>query len=103
RTLEQLQRGIDAELATLTDQGPTADEMERGRAQTEAQFIYRLPTLVGFGGKADQVNAYAVFVNDPGYFEHDLARYAGITADDLHRALRKYIRTDNRVSLSVVP
>jgi len=103
RTLEQLQRGIDAELATLTDQGPTADEMERGYAQTEAQFIYRLQTLGGFGGKADQLNAYSVFVNDPGYFEHDLARYAGITADDLHRALRKYIRTDNRVALSVVP
>jgi zinc protease len=103
RTLEQLQQGIDAELATLTEHGPTADEIERGRAQTEAQFIYRLQTLGGFGGKADQLNAYSVFVNDPGYFEHDLARYASITADDLHRAVRKYIRTDNRVALSVVP
>jgi zinc protease len=103
RTLEQLQQGIDAELAKLTEEGPTPDEIERGHAQTEAQFMYRLQTLGGFGGKADQLNAYSVFVNDPGYFEKDLARYAGITGDDLHRAVRKYIRTDNRVALSVVP
>jgi CubicO group peptidase (beta-lactamase class C family) len=33
----------------------------------------------------------------------DLARYAGITQQDLHRAVRKYLRTDNRVVVSVVP
>jgi hypothetical protein len=39
--------------------------MQRGHAQVEAQFVYRLQTLGGFGGKADQLNAYSVFVNDP--------------------------------------
>ena len=59
--------------------------MQRGHAQVEAQFVYRLQTLGGFGGKADQLNAYSVFLNDPGYFERDLARYAGVTQQDLHR------------------
>ena len=77
--------------------------MQRGHAQIEAQFVYRLQTLGGFGGKADQLNAYSVFVDDPGYFERDLARYAGVTQQDLHRAVRKYLRTDNRVVVSVVP
>jgi zinc protease len=102
-TLEQVQQAIDDELAKLSEQGPTEDEMVRGHAQIEAQFVYRLQTLGGFGGKADQLNAYSVFVNDPGYFERDLARYASVTADDLHRAVRKYLRQDNRVALSVVP
>jgi zinc protease len=102
-TLEAVQQAIDAELDRLQDEGPTADEIERGRAQTEAQFMYRLQTLGGFGGKADQLNAYAVFLDDPGFFERDLARYASITADDLHRAVRKYVRKDKRVALSVVP
>ena len=53
--------------------GPTADELERGLAQTEAQFIYRLQTIGGFGGKADQLNAYNVFAGDPGYFDRDRA------------------------------
>jgi zinc protease len=102
-TLEELQQAIDDELAKLVADGPTPDEMERGHAQVEAQFVYRLQTLGGFGGKADQLNAYSVFLNDPAYFERDLARYESVTADDLHRAARKYLRTDNRVALSVVP
>jgi zinc protease len=102
-TLEELQLAIDDELANLLADGPTADEMERGHAQVEAQFVYRLQTLGGFGGKADQLNAYSVFLNDPAYFERDLARYESVTADDLHRVARKYLRTDNRVALSVVP
>ncbi len=102
-TLIELQQGIDEELARLAIEGPTADEMERGHAQVEAQFVYRLQTLGGFGGKADQLNAYSVFLNDPSYFERDLARYDNVTAGDLHRAARKYLRTDNRIALSVVP
>jgi zinc protease len=102
-TLEELQLAIDDELAKLLADGPTADEMERGHAQVEAQFVYRLQTLGGFGGKADQLNAYSVFLNDPGYFERDLARYESVTAEDLHRVARQYLRTDNRVALSVVP
>ena len=38
-------------------EGATAEEMERSHAQVEAQFVYRLQTLGGFGGKADQLNA----------------------------------------------
>ena len=102
-SLLELHQAIDEELARLTEEGPTEDEMRRGHAQIEAQFVYRLQTLGGFGGKADQLNAYSVFVNDPGYFERDLARYAGVTHDDLHRAVRKYLNPENRVVMSVVP
>ena len=103
RSLIELHEAIDDELARLTEDGPTEDEMRRGHAQVEAQFVYRLQTLGGFGGKADQLNAYSVFVDDPGYFERDLERYAGVTQEDLHGAVRKYLRRDNRVVVSVVP
>ena len=102
-SLPELQEAIDSELAKLADEGPTEDEMQRGHAQVEAQFVYRLQTLGGFGGKADQLNAYSVFLNDPGYFERDLARYAGITRHDLHGAVLRYLRPENRVVMSVVP
>ena len=94
---------VDTELQRAADDGPSVAEIERARSQTEAHFMYRLQTVGGFGGKSDQLNAYSVFVNDPGYFERDLARYAGVTQQDLHHAVRKYLRTDNRVVVSVVP
>jgi zinc protease len=102
-TLEELDEAIDRELSLLLDEGPTADEVERGHAQTEAQFVYRLQTLGGFGGKADQLNAYSVFLKDPGFFERDLARYERVTGDDLHRAAIGYLSKGSRLALSVVP
>ena len=54
--------------AARADDGPTDEEMERAVAQAEAQFMYRLQTVGGFGGKSDQLNAYNVFRGDPGFF-----------------------------------
>ena len=102
-TLTELDEAITAELDRFLDEGPTVDEVERGRAQAEAQFVYRLQTLGGFGGKSDQLNAYSVFLNDPGYFERDLARYHRVNARDLHSTAATHLRHDRRVALSVVP
>jgi zinc protease len=77
--------------------------MERGVAQAEAQFVYRLQTVGGFGGKSDQLNAYNVFLGDPDYFERDLARYHEVTPTGMQRTAREWLRPDARVALSVVP
>ncbi len=102
-TLAELERIIVQEIATLAETGPTADEIERGRVQAEAQFIYRLQTVGGFGGKSDQLNAYNVFLDDPGYFDKDLARYQAVTADSLRALTKQYLTHNNRVALSIVP
>ena len=103
RTLAELERAISQVLATLTEDGPTAPEMERCQAQAEASFIYRLQTVGGFGGKGDQLNAYNVYVGDPGFFDTDLARYRKVTPEAMQRASREWLRQDARVMLSVVP
>jgi zinc protease len=102
-TLTELERVVAAEIARLADEGPTEDEIERGRVQAEAQFIYRLQTVGGFGGKSDQLNAYNVFLQDPGFFDQDLARYQGVTAESLRLAVRRYLANSDRVALSIVP
>ncbi len=56
--LPELNTAILTAVMELGNSGPTAAEIERGIAQTEAQFIYRLQTIGGFGGKGDQLNAY---------------------------------------------
>jgi zinc protease len=103
RTLAELERAIAREIAGLAERGPTLAEMERCLAQAEAHFIFRLQNVGGFGGKSDQLNAYKVFVGDPGYFEKDLARYRNATADMLQRAASTWLQPRSRVVLSVVP
>jgi zinc protease len=77
--------------------------MERCRVQAEAQFVFRLQSVGGFGGKSDQLNAYNVYVKDPGYFNHDLARYQHVTAESLQAAVHRYLTTARRAVLSIVP
>jgi zinc protease len=103
RTLAELERSIAGELARFVDEGPTDVEMERCRAQAEAQFVYRLQTVGGFGGKSDQLNAYNVFLNDPGFFERDLDRYRQAGAALLQEAASTWLGPGTRVALSVVP
>ena len=71
-TLAELEAVIVEEIARLAADGPTDDEIERGRVQAEAQFMFRLQTVGGFGGKSDQLNAYNMFLGDPGFFDRDL-------------------------------
>jgi zinc protease len=102
-TLAELERAILEEVAGLAAGGPTDAEIERGRVQAEAQFVFRLQTVGGFGGKSDQLNAYNVLVGDAGYFDRDLARYHAVTSASLQQAVQRYLDPVRRVTLSVVP
>jgi zinc protease len=102
RSLEELARSIATEIEALVQGGPTSDEMERCLAQAETHFVFRLQTVGGFGGKGDQLNAYNVFLGDPGYFDRDIARYRRATPATIQAAARRWL-TPGRVTLSVVP
>jgi zinc protease len=103
RTLTELAQAISDAIETLVVEGPTVPEMERCQAQAEANFIFRLQTVGGFGGKSDQLNAYNTFVGDPGFFGRDLDRYRRVTAAAMQQVAREWLRPEQRVLLSVVP
>jgi zinc protease len=103
RTLAELERAISQAIAGFVDEGPSAREIERCQAQAEANFVYRLQTVGGFGGKSDQLNAYNVFIGDPGFFERDLDRYRRVTAASMQRVAREWLSPERRVLLSMVP
>jgi zinc protease len=101
-TLADVERAIAIEIQKLIDTGPVDVEMERCLAQAEAHFIFRLQTVGGFGGKGDQLNAYNVFLGEPGSFERDLERYRRATPAALRDAAARWFAL-GRVALSVVP
>jgi zinc protease len=103
KSLTDIAAAVDATIEEVIEQGPTRAEMDRAEAQAEAHFMYRLQTVGGFGGKSDQLNAYNIFRNDPGFFARDLARYRNATVESVRAAAERYLRFDARVVLSVVP
>ena len=101
--LPELHAAVHAAIADIVRDGPSADELARALAQTEAQFIYRLQTIGGFGGKGDQLNAYNVFRGDPGYFDGDRQRYRAVGDRGVADAARRFLVDAPFVTLSVVP
>jgi zinc protease len=102
-TLAELERAIFEEIARLAADGPTDEEIDRGRVQAETQFVFRLQTVGGFGGKSDQLNAYNVLLKDPAYFDRDLERYQLVTKSSLQEVASRYLDPARRVTLSIVP
>ena len=103
KVLERLKGIVDEELQKLRDAPPTDREMQRMLNSTEASFYTRLERVGGFGGKADQLNGYLVRAGNPDYFNEDLARYRALQANDVQAAVRRWLPSDRRLELSVVP
>jgi zinc protease len=102
-TVEELQKVIDEEIATLQRDGPTAREVQRAINQTESSFYSRMERVGGYRGKAEQINAYYTNTGNPDWFNEDLARYRAISPSDVRAAASAFLPADRRIELIVVP
>jgi zinc protease len=102
-TLEKIKAVIDEELEKLRTTPADDREMTRTLNQIEANFYRGMERVGGFGGKADQLNAYYTRTGMPDFFEEDLSRYRALSAVDIRSAIRRHLPSDKRVELSVVP
>ena len=102
-TVEELQKIVDEEVMTLQKTAPSDHEIQRAINQLEASFYDRMERVGGFGGKADQLNAYYSSTGNPDWFNEDLARYRALSASDIRAAAEAFLPLDKRVELTVMP
>ena len=102
-TVAELQKVIDEEIQKLQREAPTPHELERSVNQIESSFYNRMERVGGFGGKADQLNAYYTYTGDPDWFNEDLARYRALSVGDIRAAAAQFLPLDKRVELTVEP
>jgi zinc protease len=95
----ELQPLIDAEIARLASEGPTAAEVERARNQIERALYQGLQKV---GGRADQLNLYNQYLGDPGFLPRDIERYNRVTAADVQRAVREWLPTSSRIVILAI-
>ena len=103
RTVEEMQKAIDEESEKLRRTPPEPREVQRAINQVEAAFYRRMERVGGFGGKADQLNAYYFAGGGPDFFAEDLARYRSLTPADVQAAIFQWLPRDRRVELVVLP
>jgi zinc protease len=92
---------IDAELDDVANVGATPEELARVKNGRLAGFFFALESLGGFGGVADRLNAYNVYLGDPGRITTDFDRYQRVTPRDLGDVARRYATGRPRVALTV--
>jgi zinc protease len=97
--LTPLEQEIDAIIARLKQEGPTAQEMELATASQELAFISGLQSNFG---KSNQLADGAGYHGDPGYYKKAYEARRAVTPDDVKRVANQYL-TAGRVVLSVVP
>jgi zinc protease len=102
-TADELQKVVDEEIARLQQESPTAHELDRSLNQIESSFYNRMERVGGFGGKADQLNAYYTETGNPDSFNEDLGRYRALSPSDVRAAAEAFLPRDRRVELTVVP
>lgn len=102
RTLEEAKAAIDEVLADLHANPPTEDERLRALNTWETDTFRQLELLGGFGGRAEQLQAYNHYLGDPDRLGWDVARHRDVTTEDLARVLKQHL-TDQRVVIMASP
>jgi zinc protease len=97
---EDLEKAIDAELAKLQAEGPSAAEVERARNVTETALVRGLERT---NGVANRLNYYNQFLGNPDYFSKDLARFDAVTPADIKQAAQTIFKKDARAVVYAVP
>jgi len=93
---------FDAEVAAIADAGVTDVELGRVQNGRPAGFLYALDSIGGFGGVADRLNAYNIYLGDPGRITTDFERYRAVNPEAIRDVARRYLLDRPRVSLTVV-
>ncbi len=99
KSLDDIEKEINAEIERIKKEPPTADEMTRAKNSIESQTIFGLQTVLG---KGSQLSTYTGYLGKPEYFQADLDRYDRVTPADIQRVANTYL-TANRLVMSYVP
>ena len=100
--LAQVEKAADEELARFLKDGPTPEELQRVKAQYEANFVRGIERIGGFGGKSDRLAINQAFLGSPDAYKTTLKRVREATPEDLKAAANHWL-SDGVYILEVQP
>jgi zinc protease len=98
--IETIEAAIDEEVARLSVDGITGDELTRAKNRAEVEYAHQLET---FDARADLLGMMSTYFGDPAMIHTWLDPYRAATAEDLAHVARKYLIPENRVTSVFVP
>ncbi len=98
KNLEDATRAITEEVARLAKEPPSPEELQRAKVQIESSQIYGRETVQG---TARDIGTYTADLGDPQYDEKYLRLNAAVTAEQVSKVVKRYLRPPN-VTISVL-
>jgi zinc protease len=99
-TVDELRALLQQALDEVKQNGVKADEVERAKRKIIAG---QLRSLERGSARADLLNAYEMWLGDPGFLPRDLARYRAVTPQSVQAFARKYLPDDRRIEMTIQP
>lgn len=99
-SLKDLEAITRASLDEFEKRGANDDDLTRVKSDIVSGIIYGLESV---SGKVGQLAAYETYRDNPNSIGADIARYEGVSKDDVMRVYKKYIKGQSAVIMSIVP
>ncbi len=99
-TPEELRTLLQQAIDDVKRNGVSPEEVERAKHKIVAGEIR---SVERGSARADLLNAYEMWLQDPGFLPRDLARYRAVTPQAVQAFARKYLPDDRRLELTTLP
>jgi predicted Zn-dependent peptidase len=100
KDLSKIRDRIMQEIHDLATNGPTAEEMQKITNQLINDAVRMRQSSMS---RAQHLAEFALYDGDPKLINTELDELLAITPDDIRNAVAKYLNTENRALLEVVP
>lgn len=100
KDVKQIRQKIYDEIKQLATEGPKPEEMQKLRNQLiNAEIRLRQSSLL----RALRLGEFALYDGDPSLANKELEELLTITPNEIREAVSKYLNTENRAQLDVIP
>ena len=100
KDLSKIRDAIGNEIKDMATSGPTAEEMQKLHNNLINDAVRSRQSSLG---RAQAIAEFALFDGDPALINSELDELLKITPAQIKEAVNKYLNTDNRVLLDIVP
>lgn len=100
KDLSRIRDVIMHEIRSIADEGPSADEMQKLTNQLINDAVRMRQSSMN---RAQHIAEFALYDGDPKRVNSELEELLAITPDQIRQTVNKYLNTENRALLDVIP
>ena len=98
--IEDLERGIDDELAAAAKDGVTPEELSKAKTQLLRRFVEQRRSSLN---TANLIGRYAIYFDDPNLINTVIGKQDAVTVDQVNAAAKKYLVREQRAVVTTLP